>query len=74
MMKTPLWGNALLILNVHLAHDARKFHKNFIRFSPDSSCPSTYRKVSYQIFPATACIATMPQGILFLTSEGMEND
>ena len=21
MMKTPLWGNALLILNVHLAHD-----------------------------------------------------
>jgi hypothetical protein len=21
MMKTPLWGNALLILNVHLEHD-----------------------------------------------------
>lgn len=21
MMKTPLWGHALLILNVHLAHD-----------------------------------------------------
>ena len=22
MMKTPMWGNALLILNVHHAHDA----------------------------------------------------
>lgn len=21
MMKTPMWGNALLILNVHLEHD-----------------------------------------------------
>ena len=35
MMKTPMWGNALLILNVHHAHDARKFYKNFIRFSLD---------------------------------------
>ena len=74
MIKTPCGKNALLIFNVHHAHDARKFYKNFIRFSLDISCPSTYCKVSYQIFPSTACIATVPQGILFLTSEGMEND
>ena len=24
MMKTPLWGNALLILNVHLEHNTLK--------------------------------------------------
>lgn len=35
MKKTPLWGNALLILNVHLAHDTQKFYKKFIRFSRD---------------------------------------
>ena len=35
MMKTPLWGNALLILNVHLAHDTQKFYNKFIRFSLD---------------------------------------
>lgn len=35
MMKTPLWGNALLILNVHLAHETQKIYKNFIRFSLD---------------------------------------
>ena len=35
MMKTPLWGNALLLLNVHLAHDTQKFYKKFIRFSLD---------------------------------------
>ena len=37
MMKTPLRGNALLILNVHLAHDTQKFYKKFIRFSLDIS-------------------------------------
>ena len=26
MMKTPLWGNALLILNVHLAHETLYYH------------------------------------------------
>ena len=35
MKKTPLWENALLILNVHLAHDTQKFYKKFIRFSLD---------------------------------------
>ena len=35
MIKTPCGKNALLILNVHHAHDARKFYKNFIRFSLD---------------------------------------
>ena len=35
MKKTPLWGNALLILNVHLEHDTRKFYNKFIRFSLD---------------------------------------
>ena len=35
MKKTPMWGNALLILNVHLAHDTQKFYKEFIRFSLD---------------------------------------
>ena len=28
MKKTPLWGNSLLILNIHLAHDTL----NYIRF------------------------------------------
>ena len=28
MMKTPLRGNALLILNVHLEHDTQNFTKN----------------------------------------------
>ena len=35
MKKTPLWGNALLILNVHLAHETLKVYKKFIRFSLD---------------------------------------
>ena len=35
MIKTPCGKNALLILNVHHAHDTRKFYKNFIRFSLD---------------------------------------
>ena len=35
MKKTPLWGNALLILNVHLAHETLNFYKKFIRFSLD---------------------------------------
>ena len=26
MKKTPLWGNALLILNVHLAHETLNDH------------------------------------------------
>ena len=73
MMKTPRGENARLISNVHLEHSTRKIHKKFIRFSLDISSPSTYCKGGYQIFPATACIATMPRGILFLTSEGVEN-
>ena len=74
MIKTPCGKNALLILNVHLEHETRKIYKNFIRFSLDISNPSTYCKGRYQIFPALSCIATMRQGILFLTSEGIEND
>ena len=73
MIKTPRGENARLISNVHLEHDTRKIHKKFIRFSLDISSPPTYCKDRYQIFPATACIATMHQGILFLTSEGVEN-
>ena len=71
MKKTPLWGNALLILNVHLAHDTLKFYKKFIRFSLDILRPSTYCEGNNRIYPFLACIATMHQGILFLTSEGM---
>ena len=73
MKKPPRGENARLILNVHLEHDIRKIHKKFIRFSLDISSPATYCKGRCQIFPVTACIATMPQGILFLTSEGVEN-
>ena len=28
MKKTPLWGNALLILNVHLAHDTLNYKQS----------------------------------------------
>ena len=35
MMKTPLWENALLILNVHLEHDTLKLFNNIVRFSLD---------------------------------------
>ena len=28
MKKTPLWGNALLILNVHLAHDTLNYNQS----------------------------------------------
>lgn len=44
MMKTPMWGNALLILNVHLEHDTQKFYKNFIRFSLDILQGVPYRR------------------------------
>ena len=72
MIKTPCGKNAILILNVHHAHDARKFYKNFIRFSLDILNASAYCKHRYHIFPAVY-IATIPQGILFPTSEGAEN-
>lgn len=71
MMKTPMWGNALLILNVHLEHETRKFNKKFIRFSLDILRPSTYCEGNNRIYPFPVCIATMLQGILFLTSEGI---
>ena len=71
MMKTPLWGNALLILNVHQEHDTRKFYKKFIRFSLDILHPSTYCGGNNRIYPFPVCIATIHQGILFLTSEGI---
>ena len=35
MMKTPMWGNALLILNVHQEHDTLKLFNNIVRFSRD---------------------------------------
>ena len=44
MMKTPLWGNALLILNVHQAHETQKFYKKFIRFSLDILQGVPYRR------------------------------
>ena len=44
MMKTPLWGNALLILIVHLEHDTQKFYKKFIRFSLDILQGVPYRR------------------------------
>ena len=44
MMKTPLWGNALLILIVHLAHDTPNFYKKFIRFSLDILRGVPYRR------------------------------
>ena len=31
MKKTPLWGNALLILNVHLEHDTLNYNEFMIR-------------------------------------------
>ena len=31
MTKTPLWGHALLILNVHLAHDTLNNNLSIIR-------------------------------------------
>ena len=45
MMKTPMWGNAVLILNVHLAHDTQKFYKKFIRFSLDILKGVPYRRI-----------------------------
>ena len=35
MMKTPMWGNARLILNVHLEHNTRKINNKFNLFSLD---------------------------------------
>ena len=31
MKKTPLWGNALLILNVHLEHNTPNYNELIIR-------------------------------------------
>ena len=31
MKKTPLWGNALLIINVHLEHDTLNYNELIIR-------------------------------------------
>ena len=31
MMKTPMWGNALLILNVHLEHETLNNNLSIIR-------------------------------------------
>ena len=45
MMKTPMWGNALLILNVHLAHETLKVYKKFIRFSLDILQGVPYRRI-----------------------------
>ena len=74
MMKTPMWGNALLILNVHQEHETQKFNKKFIRFSLDIPSPSTYCKARNGRNLSPVRIATIPQGILFLISEGMADD
>ena len=42
MMKTPMWGNARLILNVHLEHNTPKIYKNFIRTEKSGLCPTIY--------------------------------
>ena len=74
MKKTPLGENALLILMTHnTKHDTLKVHKNFILFSLDISNFSTYCKVGNSLIPSPACIATLRQGILSLTSEGKYN-
>jgi hypothetical protein len=44
MKKTPLWGNALLILRTHHEHDTQKVYKNFIRFSLDILQGVPYRR------------------------------
>lgn len=37
MMKTPLWGNALLILNVHLEHDTLNYNQFTRREASDDA-------------------------------------
>ena len=44
MMKTPMWGNARLILSVHLEHNTLKIYKKFILFSLDIFEDLAYRK------------------------------
>ena len=38
MMKTPLWGNALLILNVHLEHDTLNYNQFTRKEASDDAC------------------------------------
>lgn len=73
MMKTSLWGNALLILIVHLAHDTRNFYKKFIRFSLDISTFAIYCKGRNSRYLSPVRIATLCLGTLFLISEGIYN-
>ena len=44
MTKTPMWGNARLILNVHLEHNTLKIYKKFILFSLDIFEDPAYRE------------------------------
>ena len=37
MMKTPLWGNALLILNVHLEHDTLNYNQSTRKEASDDA-------------------------------------
>ena len=74
MKKTPLGENAILILMTHYEkHNTLKFYKKFTRFSLDFSSFSTYCKDTNDLMPSPACIATLHQGILSLTSEGKYN-
>ena len=74
MKKTPLGRNALLILMTHYKkHNTLRIHKKFTRFSLDFSSFSTYCKDTNNLMPSPACIATLHQGILSLTSEGKYN-
>ena len=61
MMKNPIWGNALLIINVHLAHDTRKFHKKFILFSLDILHPSTYCEGNNRIYHSRCVLPQCPR-------------
>ncbi len=37
MMKTPMWGNALLILNVHLEHDTLNYNQSTRKEASDDA-------------------------------------
>ena len=69
MMKTPLWGRRHIIEITDRKKVSR--FKNIFLFSLDILRPSAYCESNNRIYPLTVRIATLRQGILFLTSEGM---
>ena len=69
MKKTPLRGRRHIIEMTDRKKVSR--FKNILLFSLDILSPSVYREGNNRIYPFLACIATLRQGILFLTREGM---